>query len=847
MKRILILLIIGLFTFPLAISAQETNLNEIDGKTIDSIQFEGVIHADTDILDSVTEKYVGKPYSEDLFNQLKAELTSLQYFSYFYVYAGRTGDNNELLMLTFTVTELPYVTQVSFNGNSFFDDGDLNKKISIAAEGFYSKAIVNSDVKTLRNAYIDKGFVSCSIKSSITKNDEDNTIEVNFIIDEGKQSKINQLQFTGNEIYSSNSLKRVLTSKEQSLFNKGDYSEANILLDKDAIKKYYRKRGYVDCKITDVDVAVDTSDASKDLVTLTYVIDEGKQWKFGGLTTEGNTIFDDETLQKIITQHVGEPINIITMQQDIAKIADLYWNEGYIYNDIVPNEIRNEKEHSISYKLSITEKQQAYIEDIVIKGNKKTKDYVLYRELTIKVGDVFSKKKFIESVQNLYNTGIISNVDYDVLFGSADGLIVLEFIVEEANKVDLQFGATFGGTDEFPVSGFLSWTDKNFLGRGQDFSIATNVASSKQSLDFSYRDDWLAQRRWSGGIKFSVSHNNFDNILQDRTGYIFSDDDYYNNEAAPDPYSSYEEYQQAIEDGKRISEEFLMNYEQYKLSLGLTSGYTLHTDVGRLGANGGIFVGLTKVIYDDLLYRPYNPIIRNNLDSWKFSNKVNLSLNWDGRDLVKNPTKGFLFEDTVTYAGGFLGGSSQYIKNSLGASAYFTLFKLNNNELNPTNIILSAKSTVSHIFPQFFNYTDKFGLQDQPVATQSEKLYIDGMNIVRGIDSPIYNLEFLWDTSVDVSVPIVKNVLSGETYLSATGYKSSYEDSLSLGLTDFYFSTGAGVKLTIPGFPLGLYLTKVFSFGDDNQIVWQKGEIFHNADKPTSGFNLVLAITYSLY
>lgn len=839
-------LILLLITAP--VFAQESSDSDITGKKIEDIRFEGTVHADLEILADIADSYIGENYTEELFADIQAELNALQYFSYFYAYADRSGPGNENLIIGFTVKELPFITSLAITGNDYFDDEEILEMINTSEGVFYNSAVLSGDEITIKDAYRNKGFVNMSIVTDVNTDEETDTVEITMSIEENKQSKIDQISFSGNATYSSSSLKRVLTSKEQSLFNKGEYSETNVQLDKNAILQYYRERGYIDAAITDVTMDINTDDPAKDLLTMTYVIDEGEQWKFGGLTTEGNLLFSDAVVQAMITLKKGEPINIVQMQQDISKIADLYWNEGYIYNEIIPKEVRDEKTLSISYEIQITEKQQAYIEDIVIKGNKKTKDFVLYRELSIKVGDIFSKEKFIESVQNLYNTGIIGNVDYDVLFGSGDGQIVLEFIVEESNKVDLQFGATFGGTDEFPVSGFLSWTDKNFTGTGQDFSITTNIASESQSLDFSYQDSWLAQQRWSGGLSFSISHNEYDDILQDADGALFSEDDYYNGVSAPDPYQSYEEYQQAIEDGLSIGDEYLMDYEEYSLSLGLNTGYTFVTDAGKFGIGGGVYIGLSNVSYDDDLYRPYNPIVRNNLDTWLFKNKMKLSLSWDGRDLIENTTRGYMFEESFTYAGGVLGGYSEYLKNSFSGSGYLSLFKLNDNELNPTNIVLSLTSTISNILPQFYSYGEGFGLQDEPIATQSEKLYIDGMNTVRGIDSPVYNLEFMWDTMLSITIPLVKNVLDGDIYTSATIYNSEWQDTFDLSQKNYYFSTGAGIKLDIPGFPLGLYLSKVYYYDDDSDsIVFQQGDVFNFTDSDEGGLNLVLAITYNLY
>jgi outer membrane protein insertion porin family len=833
-----------LSTFPLF--AQE----ELEGLVIDDLVFTGADHTESAVLENLAAEFEGKSFSTELFSQIQNQLDSLPSVSYYYASASRLPEDPQgAVILEFTITERPLVNEVIFTGNSVFDDNELLDEITTSEGSFFQNAAVTSDRQALAAFYLDKGYTSSQVESSVERDRDNNTATVTFTIFEGKQSKIDSIEFIGNESYSTNSLKRVLTSKEQSLFNKGDFSEANIQQDMQAIREYYGDRGYVDAQVSYQSEVSSESDASKELVVLTFTIDEGTQWRFGGLEVSGNTIFTEQQIMSRFNMKQGDPLNISQLQENVGRIADLYWNEGYIYNDIEPKENRNEQDQSISYELLITEKSQAYIEDIVIKGNERTLDHVLYRELTVEIGDVFSKEAFIESVQNLYNTGIIASVDYNVLFGSEDGQIVLEFIVEESNRIDLQFGATFGGSDEFPVSGFLSWNDKNFTGRGQDLSVSLNVASSSQTLDFSFDESWLAGRRWNGGFNFSVGHNRYNSILTDEMPTLFSDEDYFEGDAVPDPFDTKEQYAQALNElgSRAVGEEYLMEYEQWELSLGFNTGYTFHTDVGRLGVNGGLQVGLTNVDWDTNLYsRPFNPIVRNNYDTWNFSNKLNLTLSWDGRDLIENTTTGFLFQNSTIYAGGVLGGTRSYIRNNFGASGFLTLFELSDDELKPRNIVFAARSTLSFVFPQFFTYDHGFGVRPQPIATQAEKLYIDGMTVARGYQDPTYNLEFLFDTIFDVSVPIAPNILSGEVFFSATGYKANYEEAISLGLTDFIFSSGAGIKLTIPGFPIGLYLTKVFEFDENNQIKWQPGDIFRG-DDPTSGLNLVFAITYSLY
>ena len=165
---------------------------------------------------------------------------------------------------------------------------------------------------------------------------------------------------------------------------------------------------------------------------------------------------------------------------DFARLSDLYYNDGYIYNDIQLNEVRDKENNTVSYTLNIIEKGRAHIENIIIKGNVKTLDYVLYRELPMLEGDIFSKGKVIAGIQNLYNTGLFSTVAPETPYGSAEGLMDLVINVEEGKNTDIQFGVTFtGAAGEYPVAGFLKWNENNFRGRGQTLSIGTELSPIK--------------------------------------------------------------------------------------------------------------------------------------------------------------------------------------------------------------------------------------------------------------------------------------------------------------------------------------------------------------------------------
>ncbi|HOV65207.1 MAG TPA: POTRA domain-containing protein, partial [Spirochaetia bacterium] len=326
-----------------------------------------------------------------------------------------------------------------------------------------------------------------------------------------------EIRFSGNSFASTGTLKGLLSTKEQKFLSSGIFQETKLQEDIKKIESYYWERGYIDAKVLNVtrDISPESTEG-RNLLILTFYISEGEQYTYGGMTFEGNTIISTEQLNSMLRLTPGDILNKTTLEQDYAKVTDLYYSDGYIYNNITRQEIRNEAEKSVSYKVVIVEKGRAHIENIILKGNTKTKDYVILRELPIQEGDVFSKDKVMEGIQNLYNTQFFTNVIPETPYGSAEGLMDLVINVEEGRTTEINFGVTFsGGLGDVPISGFVKWVDKNFLGRGQEFSIGAELAPSAQSLDVGFTENWLAGKRWSAGVDLSFSHNQYTGQYQD--------------------------------------------------------------------------------------------------------------------------------------------------------------------------------------------------------------------------------------------------------------------------------------------------------------------------------------------
>ena len=811
-------------------------------KPIRSFSYKGLKNVSAETIDDITYAYIGTPFSQETYRELEAKLNELLKFSVFQAEAKRTGVHNNELSIEFTFTELPVIRSISFVGNDGIKSKILQDKLTVSTKDFLSLNKVNAGKEALRALYLERGYADVSIESAYTIEESSNLLDLTYSITEGRQVKVGEIVFEGNKEITSSVLQKEFTTKVQSLFNSGNYQATKVAADTQALQLAYQKLGYIDAKVLEVkqeEIGEESAPIKK--IRLTFVIEEGEKWFFGGITVEGNTVYDDAAISALLTMKLGSVLDISKVQSEIGKIADLYWNEGYVENTIDIQEARNIADNTVAYTVVITERGQASVEQVIIRGLTKTKPYVLERELALKVGDIFSKDKYIKSAQNLYNTGLLTDVIPSISYGASENSLVVTYEVTEGNQMNIGFGATFGGNVEgFPVSGFLSWSDTNVGGTGRDLEVMTELSPDSQSATVTFRDTWVKDKRWGNSANVSFTHNQYKNgrVLGDHSPTT----ELRQNEAYPYPYTSYAQWK--ADGSPTPNAEFLMPYDSYKIAIGLTTGYTFVFDPGRLTLSIGPTFTLNRAIFDTVAYTPYDYLIDKYGESWQFSNRLGFLVSWDGRDLIQNTTRGYVVSQNLIYAGGVLGGLSNYMRSSTSASGFLKLFDIPGDK--PTPGVVSLNTTVSFMFDQYYSKSgDWSGEWIKGIsASKFEYLYIDGMTIARGI-TPVFDFEFLWDSSLEFSIQIAENVLWGDVFVSATG---AARDLTSVGTDplNWYFAAGLGIRLKIPGFPLGLYLVKNANKIGDDAFEWEPGAIFRTSHE-NSGLKLVLAITKSIY
>jgi outer membrane protein insertion porin family len=814
------------------------------GKPIRDIVFSGLRNISQSELEALMNPYKGRIFDDNIFWEIQGKLYALEYFDRIEPSTLPAASASEVI-IRFSVVERPVVGRIVFSGNSGLRRGELTEVISTKVSDIYNQARIRVDVDAIINKYIEKGYPNVTVTVTETQTGE-STVTVVFNITEREKISISRIEFQGNERFTSNTLRSRLSLKAKSLINDGAFQEAKLLADRETITRYYNDRGYIDAFVRDVTRTYETGERGGTNLILTFMIEEGNEFRFGGITFEGNRIFSSEQLERLVTSKAGEIVNYTKLEMDLQRVADLYFENGYIFISIMRTPQKNYQTYELSYKITIVEQGRAYIENIIIIGNEKTRTEVILREIPLEPGDVFSKTKVMEAMRNLYNLQYFSMIIPETLQGSAENLMDLVFTVEEQMTSDIQFGLTFSGTadpESWPISGLLKWNDRNVGGSGNELGAEINssiVDTSTFAVNYLHR--WVFGLPLSLGVDFSA---NFTRRLttMDNQPPFFNGDELY---AYPDGFFSFDEYKAHNYTPPR---DYLMNYEQWYISIGFSTGYRWYTFMGILGLNGGLRFGAVKNTYDEELFRPFDPALRAGNNVLTPKNSFWLSSSLDQRDIFYDPSRGFYLYERMGFFGLINDEREHYIRSDTKAEVFFTLFNFPVTENWAFKGVLALHAGLSVIFKQPGRNTGSL----TPPVEEANKLSVDGMFVGRGWASEYRNKGLLLlDSWVELRFPVVHGILSFDLFLDAAGVESKQgyyfgkddEGNDNFTFDNLRFSYGGGIRFTMPQLPIRLSLVKRFKFVD-GEIEWQPGQIFGDPSNPLLGMDIVVSFVLS--
>jgi outer membrane protein insertion porin family len=397
------------------------------------------------------------------------------------------------------VRENQIINRVAFEGNRKVEKGTLEPELQTKARGAYNQATVDADVQRIIDIYRRTGRGLATVTPRIVDL-PNGRIDVVFTINEGDKTGIREINFVGNRAYSSSKLRDMMNSSTMnflSFLKTSDvYDPDRIATDQELIRRYYLKNGYADFRFVSTDAQFD---AARGGWIITMTVDEGEQYRVGSVGLDSRLgDLDAETLRRRVRTSAGDVYNAEAVERSLQDVTTEVNRRGYAFAQVRPTGQRDPATRTISLGYIVEEGPRVYIERINVRGNTRTRDYVIRRELDIGEGDAYNKVLVDRAERRLNNLGYFKKVRITNEPGSAPDRVVVNIDVEDQPTGAFSVAGGYSTADG--IIGEVSVTESNFLGRGHYVRVAGNWGQRTQGVDFSFTEPYFLGYRMPAGF-----------------------------------------------------------------------------------------------------------------------------------------------------------------------------------------------------------------------------------------------------------------------------------------------------------------------------------------------------------
>ena len=470
MKRTKSFLIFVIFIF-LNISISFSN-----DYLIKKVEITGNNRIPESFITNITNKYFNKKITDEEINLITKSLYQSDFFDEISVKV-----NNDILYIE--VIETPIINEIYFFGNSFFSDDDLREIIKINKRDTLSKNKLNQAIENIKIQYSKTGRTFAKVE--VTKKElTQSRINLLFEVTEGELVKVNKINFFGNKVFSNNKLKSIIKTKESKFyrfFGSSVFKEENIVLDKNLLKKFYSRRGFVDFKVLSYkrELLPDYSGYN-----ISIIVNEGNPFVINNILIQNElSTASKKDLLDLVYLKKADLFDERALQESKKSLNNFFEKDGYTFIKIKHKILnKDNKESKLDIKFFITEAVKSYVRRININGNTRTLDKVIRRELLILEGDPFNGQKLKSSLNALKRLGYFKSVEVNILKTDNPGVVDVELNVKEDLTGSFSFGIGYDSVEKTSLA--VGLEEKNFLGKGikTRISIQTSEKSTKYNL-----------------------------------------------------------------------------------------------------------------------------------------------------------------------------------------------------------------------------------------------------------------------------------------------------------------------------------------------------------------------------
>jgi outer membrane protein insertion porin family len=729
------------------------------------VRFYGPETVNRSIVMANIQTAVGKPRSRDVIERDVRNLIDTGYFTDVRVLEEPVANG---LRIVFQVQGKATIKEIVIEGQKRYKEERLRRECSQKVGDTMDERKAHDDARKMEELYQKGGYPDVKVTYEVSVDKDTSKGILRFKVHEGERVFIKLIQFTGNKAYPQNRLRKLFKTRRHWwgswLSGTGVLKDEDFKEDLDKLRDFYHNNGYIDMDIRGSRV----ERIGPKWIVIRIDLFEGTQYKVGAVTIEGNKLFPATELEKRLKMTSGKTFTPTAMVADQKILTDYYGGRGYLDTDVRAIRAPNVDTGRIDMTYTFREGELTYIEKIDIRGNAKTKDKVIRRELAVRPGEVYDTVRVERSEERLKNLGYFSKVEAVPEPTDVPNRKDLVLNLEEQRTGSVNFGAGFSSIDS--LIGFVELTQGNFdlfnwpsfTGGGEKLRLRLQVGLKRQDEILSFVEPWFLDRRLQLGVE--VFHNDL-NYLS----------------------TEYDE-------------------ERTGGSLRLEKALT------------GFLRGSVEYMIQDIYLkvdRSASPELQSQ-DGSRLRSSVDATLTHDSRDSVFLTTRGSRTELRAEVAGGPLGGDVSLYDLSAQSSVYFPFFEKQVLQLvgavRVVDAFGSSRSAATNVVETIIgnNGAIRSVLRPLDPVPIFDRYFLGGANTLRGFafrnvsprdpNGQSVGGNTSVNATAEYSFPIIERVRGAFFFDIGNVYRDAYDFNFG----DLKSDAGLGVRLNLPIGPLRL-------------------------------------------
>jgi outer membrane protein insertion porin family len=567
-----------------------------------------------------------------------------------------------------SVVENAVIGRVAFEGNKKIKDEQLSAEIQSKPRGTFSRAMVQSDTLRIAEIYRRSGRYDVRVTPEII-DQPSNRVDLVFTVEEGAKTGVKSIEFIGNSAFSSYRLRDVIKTHESNLLSflsSGDiYDPDRVEADRDLIRRFYLKNGFADAQVV---AAITEYDPDKKGFLVSFKIEEGQQYRVGTVDFRSSIAnFDASSLRGFSRVNVGSLYNVESVEKSTEEMQIEASRRGYAFAVVRPSGDRNFESHTVSIVFNIDEGPRTYIERINLRGNTRTRDYVIRREFDLSEGDAYNRALVDRAERRLKNLDYFKSVKITTEPGSSSDRVILIVDMEEKSTGDFSISGGYSTTDGALAE--VSVSERNLFGKGLFGKASVTYGQYARGVSLSFVEPYLLDYRIALGF------------------------DTYWRQQLSNSYTSYGVttlgFSPRLGFALREDLSLQLRYSLYQQSITLASAYN---NCNNNAANTSLAFNPTPAYIQNVLggVDPTNstssgvygwgcygdgesslPVRKELANGPTWTSALGYTLTYNTLDNTKNPTDGLLVDFKQDFAG--VGGDVTYLKTALDTKYYTSL------------------------------------------------------------------------------------------------------------------------------------------------------------------------------